>query len=64
MATDRPRYTVSVKQDVFDQIEKFRYLNHFSTRSSATEVLIQLGLDSLQDSDLLLLGKEQKEAAD
>lgn len=49
MATDKPRYTVSVDQDLFHQIEDFRFERRFQTRSEATVELIRLGLAALQD---------------
>jgi metal-responsive CopG/Arc/MetJ family transcriptional regulator len=52
MATAKPRYTVSVDDDLFQQIEDFRFEHRFQTRSEATVELIRLGLDALQ--------KEQK----
>ena len=48
MATDRPRYTVSVDNELFQQIEDFRFERRFQTRSEATVELIRLGLDSLK----------------
>ena len=45
MATDRPRYTVSVDEEMFRQIEDFRFKNRFPTRSEATVELIRLGLE-------------------
>ena len=54
MATDRPRYTVSVDNDLFQQIEDFRFEHRFQTRSEATVELIRLGLEALK--------KEQQEA--
>lgn len=48
MATDRPRYTVSVDNDLFQQIEDFRFEHRFQTRSEATVELIRLGLESLK----------------
>lgn len=53
MATDKPRYTVSVDNDLFRRIEDFRFENRFQTRSEATVELIRLGLESLK--------KEQEE---
>lgn len=53
MATDKPRYTVSVDNDLFQKIEDFRFERRFQTRSEATVELIRLGLESLK--------KEQKE---
>lgn len=48
MATDKPRYTISVDKDMFQQIEDFRFEERFQTRSEATAELIRLGLASLQ----------------
>ena len=49
MATDRPRYTVSVDSELFQRIEDFRFKNRFQTRSEATVELIRLGLQALED---------------
>ncbi len=48
MATTRPRYTVSVDKDLFEQIENFRFENRYNTRSDATVELIRLGLETLK----------------
>jgi metal-responsive CopG/Arc/MetJ family transcriptional regulator len=47
MATDKPRYTVSVDQELFDQIENFRFEYRYQTRSEATVELIRLGLKAV-----------------
>lgn len=54
MATNKPRYTVSVDDEMFNAIENFRFENRFQTRSEATVELIRLGLEQLK--------KEQAEA--
>lgn len=54
MATDKPRYTVSVTNEMFDEIEDFRFKNRFQTRSEATVELIRLGLEVIK--------KEQQES--
>ncbi len=48
MATNKMRYTVSVDNDLFQQIEDFRFERRFQTRSEATVELIRLGLESLK----------------
>ena len=48
MATERPRYTVSVDPELFQQIEDFRFSRRFQTRSEATVELIRLGLAALE----------------
>ena len=49
MATDRPRYTVSVDDELFKKIEDFRFKNRFATRSEATVELLKLGLQALME---------------
>ena len=53
MATDKPRYTVSVDNELFQRIEDFRFEHRFKTRSEATVELSRLGLEALK--------KEQEE---
>lgn len=50
MATNKPRYTVSVDQELFQKIEDFRFTHRYQTRSEATVELIRLGLESLEQS--------------
>ncbi|MGN0377425.1 MAG: hypothetical protein ACI4ED_07295 [Suilimivivens sp.] len=50
MATNKPRYTVSVDDELFKQIEDFRFQNRYATRSEATCELIRLGLESLKEA--------------
>lgn len=48
MATNKPRYTVSVDDELFQRIENFRFEHRFQTRSEATVELIRIGLDALE----------------
>lgn len=48
MATDKPRYTVSVDKELFRKIEDFQFENRYQTRSEATVELIRLGLEALE----------------
>jgi len=48
MATDKPRYTVSVTTEMFEAIEDFRFKNRYQTRSEATAELIRLGLEQFK----------------
>lgn len=50
MATKRPRYMISVDDEMFNAIENFRFENRFQTRSEATAELIRLGLESLNNN--------------
>lgn len=51
MATDRPRYTVSVDEEMFREIEDFRFKHRYPTRSEATVELIRLGLEALKQQE-------------
>ena len=48
MATKKPRYMISVDEDMFNAIEDFRFERRFQTRSEATTELIRLGLEQLK----------------
>ncbi len=54
MATNKPRYTVSVDDELFQKIEDFRFANRYQTRSEATTELIRRGIEALE--------KEEKDA--
>lgn len=45
MATTKPRFMVSVDEDMFKEIEDFRFEKRYPTRSEATTELIRLGLE-------------------
>ena len=51
MATAKPRYNVSVDNELFQQIEDFRFERRFQTRSEATVELIRLGLEQLKKEE-------------
>ena len=48
MATEKPRYSITVDNDLFEQIEDFRFSNRFQTRNQATVELIRRGLEDLR----------------
>ena len=48
MATKKPRYMISVDDDMFNAIEDFRFEHRFQTRSQATTELIRLGLEQIK----------------
>ena len=49
VATKKQRYTVSVDDELFKQIEDFRFAHRFQTRSEATVALIRIGLGQLSN---------------
>ena len=56
MATDKPRYTITVTEEMLQAIDDFRFQNRFPTRTQATNELIRLGL--------LAIEKQQAETDD
>lgn len=48
MPTEKPRYTITVTEEMLKEIDDFRFENRFSTRTQATNELIRLGLEALK----------------
>ena len=48
MPTKKPRYTVTVDEDLLKEIDDFRFENRYPSRSAATLDLIRLGMKSLK----------------
>ena len=44
VATEKPRYTISVDDELYKLIEDFRFENRYQTRSAATVELLKRGL--------------------
>lgn len=49
MATEKPRFCITVDDDLMKEIDDFRFNNRYSSRSKATIELIRLGLAALKD---------------
>lgn len=54
MATDKPRFTITLDEDTFAEVMAYKAKNKLSTQSKAVQRLVALGLDSLS-------GETQKE---
>lgn len=48
MSTDKKRYTVSVSDEMFNDIEDFRFKKRYQTRSEATAEILRLGLEAIR----------------
>lgn len=48
MPTEKPRYCITVDDELLKEIDDFRFENRYSSRSAATLELIRLGLDVLK----------------
>lgn len=51
MATDKPRYSITVDEEMLKQIDDFRFEHRYPNRTQATIELIRLGLETLKHSD-------------
>lgn len=51
MATKKPRYSITVDEDMFQEIEDFRFEGRFQTRNEATVELIRLGLEQVRKKE-------------
>ena len=48
MPTDKPRYTITLDEEMLKKIDDFRFENRFPNRTQATLELIRLGLEVLE----------------
>jgi metal-responsive CopG/Arc/MetJ family transcriptional regulator len=51
MATERPRFTITVSDELLQKIDDFRFENRYATRTQAVNELIRLGLKFLENSE-------------
>ena len=49
MPTEKPRYCITVDEELLKEIEDFRFENRYPSRSAATLELIRLGLQTLKN---------------
>lgn len=49
MPTEKPRYCITVDEDMLKEIDNFRFNNRYNSRSQATLDLIRLGLQALKE---------------
>ena len=48
MATDKPRFTITLEDELFEQLEEYRHKNKISTRSKAAAQLVKRGLSFME----------------
>lgn len=49
MPTEKPRYTLTVDEELLKKIDDFRFQNRYPSRSAATLDLIRLGIEHLEE---------------
>lgn len=48
MPTEKPRYTITLDEDMLRRIDNFRFENRYANRTQATLELIRIGLDIVE----------------
>lgn len=48
MATEKPRYTITIDEELLKKIDDFRFENRYPNRTQATLELIRLGMEALE----------------
>lgn len=51
MPTEKPRYCITVDDEMLKEIDDFRFDNRYNSRSQATLELIRLGLEALKEQE-------------
>ena len=49
MGTDRPRFSVTMSEEMYDKINQYQHENRFSTQTKAISKLLEIGLKSIQE---------------
>lgn len=53
MATDKPRYSVTLDEDVLEGVNRFKTENRITTQSKAIIRLVKIALEDLQQSGII-----------
>lgn len=53
MATDKPRFTITVEPSLLEEVDKFRISEGYKTQSGAIQKLIKSGVESLKKSGFI-----------
>ena len=57
---DKRRYSVTLDEELFNELEDFRYENRFPNRNAATLELIRIGLQVLKENPDFLNEEDAK----
>lgn len=52
MPTEKPRYTITLDEEMLKAIDDYRFEHRFANRTQATLELIRLGLETLKKDQL------------
>lgn len=54
MNMERPRFSVTVSQELYDEVNKYQHGRRLSTQTKAIVELLEIGLSALLDKDVAL----------
>ncbi len=60
MPTEKPRYSITVDDEMLKEIDDFRFNNRYNSRSQATLEIIRLGLQVLREREKAKMTQENK----
>lgn len=56
--TDKPRFSITLDEPLFDRLERYRYEHRFSTRSKAAVHLIEVALNAIPENSTLTANEQ------
>lgn len=60
LPTNKPRYTITVDEDLLKEIDDFRFENRYPSRAAATLDIIKLGMKAIKRQQIAKTKKEQR----
>jgi len=51
MPTEKPRFTITVTNEMLREIDDFRYANRYPTRTQAVNELFRIGIETLKKQE-------------
>lgn len=64
MPTEKPRYTITLDEEMLKKIDDFRFENRFPNRTQATLELIRMGMDALEKQQVEKRSQKDTSAAE
>ncbi len=55
MPTEHPRFSITVSEKMYDQINRFQHENRFKTQTKAIAEILRIGLKSLEEEHNALM---------
>ena len=63
MPTQKPRYCITVDEELLKRIDDFRFENRYVSRSAATLELIRIGIEAVEKRQNEVNGEQKKNSS-